>query len=576
MPSSSPLAPTGVLAAVLAATGAELSDSLRGNQGLWATLSQCAASYGQAGASWHFVLAVRAEHHATVLAALPRVLGRPAGQVWPQALPTGFHRLVLGRCRLTFCVGDVCASIAQWHLQASQIWVCASGLTADSLPGLWRSLSRRCAPQARLYWHAPTPVAPTDGPGLAGFVPDGSSPLQWVYRPRWPVPPVPAAPQKHALVIGAGLAGASACASLTQRGWHVTLLDAATGPARGASGLPVGLMSEHHTTQPTVLSRLSRSGVALHERTLQQHIPEGQGWCATQVLQTNGADGDDSRDTDHGEHSNAVAPHISLPATTVRPAVLVQTWLGLAQSTGRLTCLWNSPVARLVFCRDSGHWQAWGDRGALLAEVPHCVVAAAHGSAALLDMAADLRPVKGQLSFGPLEGQPLAPHALRHQGVYVPCHEDSTHPIAPRLWTMGSTYERGVSDTTVTEHGHDRNAASLAHTLLSGHELFVQQRTQGTLRGWAQVRCASTDRLPLVGAVPAAGPLPPHTPLAKVQRAPGLWALCAMGSRGLTLAGLAAELLTAQMNHEPWPVETELGQALDPARFALKRARKKQ
>ena len=73
---------------------------------------------------------------------------------------------------------------------------------------------------------------------------------------------------------------------------------------------------------------------------------------------------------------------------------------------------------------------------------------------------------------------------------------------------------------------HSRNAASLAATLPAAHALFERQRASGELQGWAQVRCASLDRLPLVGAVPTAQPLPPHLQLPDVPREPGLWAPC--------------------------------------------------
>jgi tRNA 5-methylaminomethyl-2-thiouridine biosynthesis bifunctional protein len=142
------------------------------------------------------------------------------------------------------------------------------------------------------------------------------------------------------------------------------------------------------------------------------------------------------------------------------------------------------------------------------------------------------------------------------------------------MWAMGSTYERGQNDTRVTPEAHARNAASLRAMLPQAHALLEQAQAHDMLQGWAQVRCASTDRLPLVGAVPARGPIKGSMRLAEVPRVPGLWSLCALGSRGLTLSLLAAELLVALIEGEPLPMEKDLADALDPARFALKRARK--
>jgi tRNA 5-methylaminomethyl-2-thiouridine biosynthesis bifunctional protein len=79
----------------------------------------------------------------------------------------------------------------------------------------------------------------------------------------------------------------------------------------------------------------------------------------------------------------------------------------------------------------------------------------------------------------------------------------------------------------------------------------MRAAARGELRAWAGVRCASTDRRPLVG-----------------ELAPGLWTSTAMGSRGLTFAALCAELLAARLHHEPLPVEARLAQALAVARQA--------
>ena len=65
---------------------------------------------------------------------------------------------------------------------------------------------------------------------------------------------------------------------LARRGWHATLVDAASGPAQAASALPVGMLSPHVTRAPTPLSRLSALGVADMRDQLEQRVPPGAGW----------------------------------------------------------------------------------------------------------------------------------------------------------------------------------------------------------------------------------------------------------------------------------------------------------
>jgi len=531
----------------------------------------------------HAVLAVPTDRHANLLAALPGALRLQAGTDWPSSLPEGFHRLDIGGWVFTVCVGPVVHSVGEWSCAAQHVWVGGEWPSAHArdLASMARTLARHCAPHASLSLGSGVPVSAADW-AAAGFVPADAEPGQtmWHYQPRWPVRTHTGPDQRTALVIGAGLTGAATCASLARRGWQITLLDSGSGPAQGASGLPVGMLSEHVTANDTTLSRLSRSGMALHWRELQRHVPQGQGWSASLV--TNLRQGaDDDQQVSGSEAATPVESSQLTPvdAAIVRPAVLVEAWLAQARGTGRLQERWNSPVARLE--QTPQGWQAVNRYGHVLAEAAHVVVAAAHGSAALLRghgpcLPSDqtLRPVKGQLSFGRLTAEPLAAHPVRDHGVYVPCFEDSTHPCGGRLWAMGSTYERGQTDTTVTAAGHDRNAASLASTLSSAHAMFEAQRAAGELQGWAQVRCASQDRLPLAGALPDAAPLRASMQLGDVPRLTGAWTLCALGSRGLTLSMLGAELLAAHMENEPWPVERSLGLALDPARFALKNTRR--
>lgn len=378
---------------------------------------------------------------------------------------------------------------------------------------------------------------------------------------------------RHALVIGAGLAGAAIVAQLARRGWHTTLLDAADGPARGASALPVGMLSPHVTRAPTPLSRLSALGMRSTLAELHRLVPSGQGWQACEV---------DNLGHDPGRW----------PAALVRPAALVQAWLKEAGT--QVSPCWSTRVERLERTA-SGMWQALGVAGQGLAEAPVAVVAAAYGSHALLTgrsslMEPDhlpLRPVKGQMSLAAQSGAPLAERPRRDSGVFVPLYEDSGLPPAwpERLWAMGATYARGDASTQLTAEAHEANAASLQALCPPAAEHLRGLLARGELQGWAQVRCASLDRLPLVGAVPHAQALSGHmaaagsrrgrVALTDMPRHPGLYMLSALGSRGITLAHWCAGLLAAQVEGEATQVEADLVAALDPARFAWRQARRR-
>jgi tRNA 5-methylaminomethyl-2-thiouridine biosynthesis bifunctional protein len=107
-------------------------------------------------------------------------------------------------------------------------------------------------------------------------------------------------------------------------------------------------------------------------------------------------------------------------------------------------------------------------------------------------------------------------------------------------------------------------------------ELAAAQRERN-FAGRVAFRCVTSDRMPMLGpladedaarrdAQRLAGAWPLDLP-----RASGLYGAYAFGSRGLVWAGLGAELIASQLEGEPWPLERELADQLDPARF-LQRA----
>ena len=378
-------------------------------------------------------------------------------------------------------------------------------------------------------------------------------------------------------MIGAGLAGAAVIAQLARRGWRLDLIDAHPGPAMAASALPVGMLSPHVTRSPTPLSRLSVLGVELVRRELQTLVQQGMGWQDCEV---------DNHGADAGRW----------PAALVRPAALVSAWLTEARQKTTVTCHWSRSISQLnPLTSTSGEriWQAVDQHGDVVSQSPVVVIASALGSLELLNSSSPsldhdvlpLRPVKGQMSLSALAGSPLAARPQRNQGVYVPCYEDAgLSPRWPvRIWAMGSTYERGQDNRTVTDEAHLRNRHSLEQLNHRAAQQLESDRVNGRLLGWSEVRCASLDRLPLVGALPdpqawarcwTPGRRRPP-PIRDVPRLGGLYTVSALGSRGLSLSTLCARTLARQLHGETDDLDSGLVDALDPARFMWRQARRR-
>ncbi|HBO14670.1 MAG TPA: bifunctional tRNA (5-methylaminomethyl-2-thiouridine)(34)-methyltransferase MnmD/FAD-dependent 5-carboxymethylaminomethyl-2-thiouridine(34) oxidoreductase MnmC, partial [Halieaceae bacterium] len=98
--------------------------------------------------------------------------------------------------------------------------------------------------------------------------------------------------------------------------------------------------------------------------------------------------------------------------------------------------------------------------------------------------------------------------------------------------------------------------------------------------GRAELRCGAPDYLPLAGPAPATAAFRErYAALGRNARAavparapcvPGLYVSTGHGSRGLSSAPLAAELIASQACDEPPPLPRPLARAIAPARFILR------
>ena len=562
----------------------------------------------------HYVVVDPAPQSPATTATTQTPVSQLAGELEEQleaalwGLLPGFHRLAFsgGHVLLTVCIGtDIRTLLREQAFEANAVFVNASVCVDMADKYTLKALARCCQSGARVAGNAyPALEAhglpPSNAPLLnlrllaqCGFnITQASAAWQGEFSPAWtPVRkhghPHPSAAITAAsaqkpttcLVIGAGLAGTAVAASLARRGWQVIVLDAADTAASGASSLPAGLMAPHVSPDDSPLSRLSRAGIRITLQQAARLLRSGQDWSPTGVLE---------RCLDHprrcpaswlpdGQHA-AAAQDWMRPASPeqlaacdltesdgaalwhakagwIKPAELARAWLATPGVTWRGRC----DVACLQ--RIGARWHAIDRTGNALACGEFVVVAAGHATAALVDAHTSsplpLQPIRGQLSWAlqtpatatpdaGIPGFPVNGHG--HLLTGIPSGPDGAAPT----WLAGASYERDVAVATQRPEDDAYNLVRL-HQLLPrvAHRFSTQQHANGTaLQAWTGVRCATPARLPWVGPVPGA--------------CAGLWMCAGMGSRGLTFAALCAELLVAQVQGEPWPVERALGAAFAP------------
>ncbi|MDB5945089.1 MAG: hypothetical protein JWQ33_115, partial [Ramlibacter sp.] len=482
-------------------------------------------------------------------------LAQALEQQWYGLLP-GVHRLVFeqGHVLLTLCVGDGEQMLRQLEFHADSVFL-------HEAPVNLKTLARRC--------HRGTGIAAVDGTGGLGMALERhgfsvrESPGALVcgeFAPSWE--PRGTRPRQAAagncIVIGAGLAGAAAAASLARRGWKVQVLDAAVAPASGASGLPAGMLVPHSSPDDNLLSRLSRDGV---RATLQQShalLQAGQDWEPSGVLELH-LEGPAGLRPDFGEASAAWSRpadgeqkrHAGLcgnaeadwheKAAWIRPAALVNAWLG----TPGISVRTGAKVAMLS--REAGPWRALDAAGAVLGQGELVIVAAAMDSQQLLG-GLTLQAVRGQVSHALNGTLQLPPFPVNGDGSFIPSVPTPEGP----MWLCGASFDRSDLDLAPRDADQQANLGRLQRLLPAVAAQIAPSLSTGSAQAWTGIRCASTDRRPL------AGPLDEQSP-------DGLWLSTAMGSRGLTFAALCGELIAARVHGEPLPLARNLARALYPA-----------
>ncbi len=526
-------------------------------------------------------------------------LARELAALWPLPL-SGTHRCEFegGAVTLTLLFEDAEPALAQLVAGVDAFFL--DGFAPDRNPAMWsvgvmKALTRVARDGATLAtWCTARPVK--DALAAAGFAIERApgfahkrEMLRGRFAPRWPMrrhePPRPWTRARDALVIGAGLAGAFAAFALARRGWRVTVLERGPRVASGASALPWGLLHPLVTPDDNGTTRLVRAGffdaLALLER--EPSLREGLVWHRQGTLMQ-------AEDDDELQRWRSLAADLGLPERYARfvESEAAASLLGIAPRSGgwwfercasvatpalcaallrrdRVSVRSECAVARVE--RDDEAWVVRDASGGVLASAPVCVVATALDSPALLGQRyAEVSTIRGQVSWFDAPAFASLRAATTGGGTLLRIDE--------RTIGVGASYEIDAAGAPLdADAAHRGNLARLQRMV----DMQVEARPSALFDG---VRCVARDRLPLVGPVADedaaldGARVPKGAHLADLPRRDGLFASFALGSRGLLLAPLAGQLIAAQVEGEPWPIERDLAAQIDVARFLLEAVRR--
>lgn len=507
---------------------------------------------------------------------------------------------------MTLAVGEPQAVVERLAGGFDALWVAPGSSSAE----LVRAAGRLMREGARLVSML-TDHAMLHGLRRAGFsvvAPEqarAGHPIEAIFQPRWrerrrPPPVARQWAQRQAVVIGAGLAGCAATHRLAARGWQVMVLEREAGPAQLTSAHRAAALHPHVSPDDSHLSRLTRAGhhYALAHWTALSAAGHPVGWHGSGLLQA-------AMSQEEAALQRRTVEQLGFPPEIVRwvapeeaqnvcgAAVTYGGWwfgLGgwvappeicaaqLADAGSAVTARWNCTVASLR--RDEDVWQLYGPAGELLASAP--LVILANGGAAL-DLlprkAMTLSPMAGRLTELPADIMGADPAAagwpravVSGNGYVLPADAQGASGIR-----IGSTYEAPPCVLPPAQ-AHAENLARIA-ALLPAWRKRLAALDPAALEGYRGVRWVTHNRLPHIGPLAdedmalAQAERLRGVHLDDLPRLPGLYGLLGLASRGLTWAALGAELLASQIEGEPWPVERDLANAIDPGRELLQRLR---
>ena len=499
---------------------------------------------------------------------------------WPPLTPD-IHTLLFdgGRVRLLLAFADIAAVLPELGASVDAFFL--DGFAPARNPQMWDAralsrLARLAAPEATVAtWSVARDVR--DGLAAAGFIVErapgfGGKREMTVGRfaPRHVPAPAPGrrpAGARRIAVVGAGIAGAGVARALSREGAAVEVFEAETAPARHASGNPAGLFHGIVHREDGPHARWLRAAALRMQQLLRPLFEQGQVEGAFGLLRA-------ERERPLQEMQRLLtAQH--LPPDWVQaietergpgwlypgggwcsPASLAQAWLGLPGVALRCGRRVDSLQA------SAQGWNLVDAQGRVLGEADAVVLANASDGPRLVgdQVTWELQRQRGQVSLLGTDG-PALPVPVADAGYAL--------RLKDQRLLFGATSQADDDDPACRDSDHVHNLAVL-------ERLTQWQPAPGTaLEGRVGWRLQTPDRMPLLGPVPAEAaegrrPLQPRD----IERRPGLYAAFAYGSRGLTQAALAGEVLAAWLTGAAMPVPARLLDAVDCARFAARLNRK--
>lgn len=496
---------------------------------------------------------------------------------WPALLP-GLHRLEFEQGAVTLTLGFGNAAVLARRIRARVDAYFLDGFAPERNPEMWsepllRDLARLAAPEATVATWACTGALRQalqnvgfDVRRAPGYGGKWHMTMGTIRGPGNAATPPPAV-ARHAVVVGAGLAGAGIAQALAGRGWRVTVLDAGRG-AGARAGVHAGHLAAALTPvvarDDNARARLSRAGGQRAWArwqglagdaaprvcgTVQVERDAGKSAALAGTLETLAFPSDWVRQVDRDEASALAGLPLARGGVFFSQGMLVQPnrLIEALLHTPGVTVV-PGQVARLE--RMGPGWRVRDGQGAELAQAETVILANAFGAQQVLADSKLLEPLPRVAQMHALAGEvTVVPAAALAGGPRcIVGGEGYLLPDVGAGCVVGSTYVHGATQAQTSAEGQ-RVTLDKAAGLLSGHFPDFDALVPGTLPGWAGWRAVLPGRLPAVGELP---------------HAEGVWLAIGYASRGLSWSALMGDEIASRLSGEPAVMEADLAQLISP------------